>query len=62
VNALLAMRYDMLPATHGLSDPAPGCELNFVRTPTARRCSLAMVNARGFDGFNTSLVVGRFSE
>jgi minimal PKS chain-length factor (CLF/KS beta) len=62
VTALLAMRYDMLPATHGLSDPAPGCELNFVRTPTARRCSLAMVNARGFDGFNTSLVVGRFSE
>lgn len=62
VNALLAMRYDMLPATHGLTQPAPGCELNFVRSPTAQRISRAMVNARGFDGFNTSLIVGRYSE
>jgi minimal PKS chain-length factor (CLF/KS beta) len=62
VTALQAMRYDMLPATAGLTDPAPGCELNFVRTPTASRVGLAMVNARGFDGFNTSLVIARFSE
>ena len=63
VTALQAMRYDMLPpVTSQLTDPAPGCELNFVRTPTASRVRLAMVNARGFDGFNTSLVVGRFSE
>lgn len=60
--ALQAMRYDMLPATHGLTDPAPGCELNFVREATARRVSVAMVNARGYDGYNTSLVVGRFTE
>lgn len=60
--ALQAMRYDMLPATPGLDEPAPGCELNFVTEPTARRTSLAVVNARGYDGYNTSLVVGRYEE
>jgi minimal PKS chain-length factor (CLF/KS beta) len=60
--ALQSMRYDMLPATHGLTDPAPGCELNFVREATARRTDVAMINARGYDGYNTSLVVGRYED
>lgn len=60
--ALQAMRYDMVPATHGLTDVAPGCELNFVREATARRTDVAVVNARGYDGYNTSLVVGRYEE
>ncbi len=60
--ALQAMRYDMLPATHGLTDPASGCELNFVREATARRTDVAMINARGYDGYNTSLVVGRYED
>ena len=58
--ALQAIRYDMLPPTAGLGDPAPGCELNFVREQTATRTSLALVNARGFDGYNTALVIGRY--
>lgn len=58
--ALQAMRYDTLPAAHGLGEIAPGCELNFVRETTARRTSVAVVNARGYDGYNTSLVVGRY--
>ncbi|MFI7679804.1 beta-ketoacyl synthase N-terminal-like domain-containing protein [Actinophytocola sp. NPDC049390] len=60
--ALQAMRYDMVPATNGLTDPAPGCELNFVRETTAARTSVAMINARGYDGYNTSLVVGRYED
>jgi minimal PKS chain-length factor (CLF/KS beta) len=60
--ALQAMRYDVLPATGGLSDPAPGCELNFVREATAWRTSVAMINARGYDGYNSSLVVGRYED
>jgi minimal PKS chain-length factor (CLF/KS beta) len=60
--ALQAMHYDMLPPTHGLTDPAPGAELNFVREPTSRRTATALVNARGFDGFNTALVVGQYEE
>ena len=59
--ALQAMRYDTLPAAHGLGEIAPGCELNFVRENTARRTSVAVVNARGYDGYNTSLVIGRYS-
>jgi minimal PKS chain-length factor (CLF/KS beta) len=60
--ALQAIRYDMLPATHGLTDPAPGCELNFVREATARRTDVAVINARGYDGYNTSLVIGRYDD
>lgn len=59
--ALQAMRYDTVPAAHGLGEAAPGCELNFVRENTARRTSIAVVNARGYDGYNTSLVIGRYS-
>jgi len=58
--ALQAMRYDTLPATHGLGDIAPGCELNFVREATPRHVDVAVVNARGYDGYNTSLVIGRY--
>jgi minimal PKS chain-length factor (CLF/KS beta) len=60
--ALQAMRYDTLPATHGLGDIAPGCELNFVRENTQCSVDVAVVNARGYDGYNTSLVVGRYEE
>jgi minimal PKS chain-length factor (CLF/KS beta) len=60
--ALQAMRYDVLPATPGLTEVAPGCELNFVTEQTSRRTSLALVNARGYDGYNTALVVGRYEE
>jgi minimal PKS chain-length factor (CLF/KS beta) len=56
------MRDDVLPATFGLTDPAPGVELNFVRAPAPSRIDRAMVTARGFDGFNTALVIGRFTE
>lgn len=60
--ALQAIRYDMLPATHGLVEPAPGCELNFVREATPRRTDVAVINARGYDGYNTSLVIGRYED
>lgn len=60
--ALQAMRYDVLPATPGLTEPAPGCELNFVTEPVSGRTSVALVNARGYDGYNTALVVGRYEE
>ena len=60
--ALQAIQYDMLPATHGLVEPAPGCELNFVREATARRTDVAVINARGYDGYNTSLVIGRYED
>jgi minimal PKS chain-length factor (CLF/KS beta) len=60
--ALQAIRYDTLPVAHGLGDVAPGYELNFVREATPRHVDVAVVNARGYDGYNTSLVVGRYEE
>ncbi|MBD0330044.1 MAG: ketosynthase chain-length factor [Thermoleophilia bacterium] len=58
--ALLAMRDGVLPPTVNLDEPAPGCELDFVRGE-AREAALdtVLVNARGFGGFNSSLVLRR---
>ncbi|MFC7550930.1 beta-ketoacyl synthase N-terminal-like domain-containing protein [Plantactinospora sp. GCM10030261] len=55
--ALLALRHDMLPATVGLDRPAPGCELDFVREPRRPRATTALVCARGFDGFNSAVLL-----
>ncbi|MFB9237804.1 beta-ketoacyl synthase N-terminal-like domain-containing protein [Plantactinospora siamensis] len=57
--ALLALRHDLLPATAGLHRPAAGCELDFVREPRRPRGDLALVCARGFDGFNSALLLRR---
>jgi minimal PKS chain-length factor (CLF/KS beta) len=57
--ALLAMRYDLLPPSAGTRTRAPGCEVNLVPEVTATPVRAAMVNARGFDGFNASLVLRR---
>lgn len=56
-NAVLALRHEVVPPTAGLDRVAPGCELDFVRQPRSRRCATALVGARGFDGFNSSIVI-----
>ncbi|WP_091607008.1 beta-ketoacyl synthase N-terminal-like domain-containing protein [Micromonospora mirobrigensis] len=55
--ALLAFAHDTLPASAGPDDPAEGCELDFLREHRTPRHRVALVAARGFDGFNTALVV-----
>jgi minimal PKS chain-length factor (CLF/KS beta) len=55
--ALLAFRHDLLPASAGPAEPAEGCELDFLRAPRRPTSRVALVGARGFDGFNTALVV-----
>jgi minimal PKS chain-length factor (CLF/KS beta) len=59
-NALLALRHGLLPATAGLDRPAPGCELDFVREHRQQRADLALVAARGFDGFNSAVLLRRW--
>jgi 3-oxoacyl-(acyl-carrier-protein) synthase len=58
--ALLGMRDGVLPPTINLDQPADGCELSFV-TGTARETKLdtVLVNARGYGGFNSALVLRR---
>ncbi len=55
--ALLALKHQLLPATAGLDRTAPGCELDFVRSPRSWQIDVAMVVARGFDGFNSALLL-----
>jgi 3-oxoacyl-(acyl-carrier-protein) synthase len=58
--ALLAMRDGALPPTINLDEPAEGCELNFVTgKKQAAELNTILVNARGFGGFNSALVLGR---
>ncbi|WP_250291633.1 beta-ketoacyl synthase N-terminal-like domain-containing protein [Frankia sp. CiP1_Cm_nod1] len=59
--ALLAMRHDLLPPA-GVRTPAPGCDLNFVAEVTPAPVTTAMINARGFDGFNASVVLHRYQQ
>lgn len=58
--ALLAMRHDVIPATTEVEYPAEGCELAFVGANQPGPIEAVMINARGFDGFNSSLVIRRF--
>ncbi|GAA1991524.1 beta-ketoacyl synthase N-terminal-like domain-containing protein [Kitasatospora viridis] len=55
--ALQSMRYGIVPPVAGVERPAPGCELNFVTEARRGPLDTVMVNARGFDGFNSSLVL-----
>jgi 3-oxoacyl-(acyl-carrier-protein) synthase len=58
--ALLAMRDGRLPPTVNLEQQAEGIDLDLV-TGAAREAKLdtVLVNARGFGGFNSALVLGR---
>jgi act minimal PKS chain-length factor (CLF/KS beta) len=58
--ALLGMRDGVIAPTINLDRPAEGCDLDFV-VGEARQASLetVLVNARGFGGFNSALVLRR---
>jgi minimal PKS chain-length factor (CLF/KS beta) len=58
--ALLSMRHATVPAAAGPRLPAAGCDLNFVTENRAGPVGAALIGARGFDGFNSALVVRRY--
>lgn len=60
--ALLAMREQVLPANAGVDRPADGCDLDFVRTTRNARVETVLVAARGFDGYNSAVVLRRYRE
>ncbi len=56
--ALLACRDGVLPPTAGVTELAPGCDIDLVRgEPRAADVRTALVLARGYGGFNSALVV-----
>jgi minimal PKS chain-length factor (CLF/KS beta) len=58
--ALLAMREQAVPGIAGLDQPADGCDLDFVRATAQRTVDQVLVCARGFDGYNSSLLLRRY--
>lgn len=62
VTALLAMRERTVPATTGVSRPADGCTLDLVGESRDVEVDTALIGARGFDGFNSALVLRRYRE
>ena len=59
--ALLAMRDGVIPPTINLDQPAADGALQFV-TGQAREAPVntALINARGFGGFNSALVLRKY--
>jgi minimal PKS chain-length factor (CLF/KS beta) len=59
--ALLAMREGVVPAVGNLDDPNPAYGLDLVRVPRELNLSVVLVNARGFGGFNSSMVLRKIT-
>jgi minimal PKS chain-length factor (CLF/KS beta) len=60
---LMAMRHDVVPPVGNLDTPATGLRLNLVvGAPREMPVRVAMVNARGFGGFNSSLILRALPE
>ena len=55
--ALLAMRYGVIPPVGNLDEPNPAHGLDLVQQPREAALDVVLVNARGYGGFNTSMVL-----
>lgn len=62
VVGVLAIRDGLVPAVGNLADPVPGYGLDFVREARRMRVDTVLVNARGYGGFNSSVVLRRPAE
>jgi minimal PKS chain-length factor (CLF/KS beta) len=56
-NALLSMRHGVVPGVGNLRDPVPARGLDLLGAATEMSVRVAMVNARGYGGFNSSLIL-----
>jgi 3-oxoacyl-[acyl-carrier-protein] synthase II len=61
IACLLAIRDGIIPPTINLSNPHPQCDLNYVPNRFIKQeVSIAAMNAHGFGGRHTVLVVGKY--
>jgi len=61
VATLLAMKRSVIPPTINVENPAPQCDLNYVRSQfLERQIHAALINAHGFGGRITTLLIGEF--
>ncbi|MBK7377511.1 MAG: beta-ketoacyl-ACP synthase II [Ignavibacteriales bacterium] len=62
IASILAIRNDTIPPTINFSHPDPECDLNYTfNKPQMRKVNIAMSNAFGFGGHNTSVVFKKYS-
>ncbi len=63
IASILAIKNDMVPPTINFVNPDPDCDLNYTfNKPQARKVRIAMSNAFGFGGHNTSVIFKKFAE
>lgn len=59
--ALLSIREGVAPAVGNLDQPDPAYGLDLVRVPRELDLNVVLINARGFGGFNSSLVLRKIT-
>ena len=58
-----AITHQIIPPTVNFAHPDPDCDLNYTfNKPVKREVKVAMSNAFGFGGHNTSVIFGQYSE
>jgi 3-oxoacyl-[acyl-carrier-protein] synthase II len=63
IAAIQALRHDVVPPTINFEEPDPDCDLNYTFNEAEERpVDLALSNAFGFGGHNTSVALSAFDE
>jgi 3-oxoacyl-[acyl-carrier-protein] synthase II len=63
IASILAIKNNIVPPTINFVNPDPECDLNYTfNEPEEREVEIAMSNAFGFGGHNTTVVFKRFTE
>jgi len=63
ISSLLSMKYNIIPPTMNLDNPAPECDLDYVPNHYINKeVNTVLINAHGFGGRLTTLVVKKFTE
>ena len=61
IASILAIRHGIIPPTINFSNPDPECDLNYTfNKPQKREVNVALSNAFGFGGHNTSILFRKF--
>jgi len=63
IASILAIKHNIIPPTINFVNPDPECDLNYTfNKPQERDVEIAMSNAFGFGGHNTTVVFKRYSD
>jgi len=61
ITSLLTMKHSIIPPTINVKNPAPECDLNYVPDQFLRKeVQTALINAHGFGGSITAIIVKKF--